>query len=118
MSGSAAMLAALGWSAAILASRTPPNCISPRTLARARGELGRLLAPIPAPDLVRIRTEAGSAWAVRFVCTAEFADPDQIRLPNGVLIRSVRYTSILSGPARTQKVSIKLEPVLQWQMVQ
>lgn len=96
----------------------PPGCRDPSTLALVGYQLGRRLAPMQPPDLVRIETVVGGLLAIRFVCTADFAHPDRITLANGTVIDSVKYTSSLGEPGKVHQVSVRLEPLLHWQKVQ
>ena len=70
---------------------------------------------MPPPGLARVRTVAGGSFAIRFVCTADFTDPDRIKLANGTVIQSIQFTSALGGPDRVQRVSVRLEPLLGWE---
>lgn len=113
----AVLLTGLGWSASYLAALKPPGCNDPRTLILMGYELGRLLSPASAPDLARVTTVAGGSLAIRYVCSAEFANPEKIQLPDGAAIHAVRFTSTLAGPHLTQRVTVQLEPILQWEKV-
>jgi hypothetical protein len=92
----------------------PPDCTDPRTVAQVRQEIRRRIGQSPPPDLVGIVTLAGSRFGIRYVCRAEFSNPDRLELPNGVLANSVRYSSALANGYR-QQVTVSLVPLLHWQ---
>lgn len=112
LAGVAVVLVLLAGSAAYLHRLKPPGCNDPVTLMLAGYELAQLLGPAPIPELVQTKTLLGGRFAIRYVCSAEFANPPMVRLPDGVAMGSIRYTSALRGPDRTPEVSVKLVPVL------
>lgn len=111
-------MAALGWSVVYLSRMKPPRCDDTRTLALVGYQLAQALAPMSPPQLARIKTVAGGELAIRFICSADFANPDRIRLPDGTVIRELQFTSTLAGPHHAQQVSIRLEPIPVWEQVQ
>ena len=106
-----------GLSLLYLNSRHPPDCTDARTLREVRQEIRHRIDPTSPPKLVRIVTLAGSRFGIRYVCRAEFSNPDHLELPNGVLADSVRYSSELTQGHR-QHVSVRLVPILHWQEMQ
>lgn len=111
------VLAGLGWSAKYLAGMRPPGCTDPSTLALVGYRLAQLLGPIPPPSLGNVKIIDGGTLAIRFVCTADLTDPDRIKLANGGVIQWIQFTSML-GHGRVQHVSVRLEPIVQWEKVQ
>lgn len=116
--GIAAVLVLLGGSLTYLQRLKPPGCNDPGTLILVGYGLARLLGPAPIPELVRVRTVLGGTFAIRFVCSAEFANPDQITLSGGIRAGSIRYTSQLRGPRRVHDVKVSLVPIVPWQRAQ
>lgn len=96
----------------------PPGCDDPSTLALVGYELAQVLRPMPPPALARVKTVEGGLLAIRFVCTADFADPERIELAHGAVAQSIRFTSMLGGPDHVQQVSVRLVPILEWDKVQ
>ncbi len=117
MTAGAGLLAVLGWSLAFLTGMKPPRCNDARTLIQAGYRLAEVLAPASPPQLVRIETIGGGKFAIRFICSAQFANPDRISLPDGRVIREVQFTSRLAGPHDVPQVGIRLEPVPDFEKV-
>lgn len=92
----------------------PPGCNDPRTLAEVRQEIRHRIGAASLPELVRVVTIAGSRFGIRYLCKAEFSNPDRLELSNGVLVNSVRYSSELTS-AHHPHVAVSLVPILQWQ---
>lgn len=111
LAGTAAMLGTLGFVVVWMYGRRPPDCSDQRTLALVQHQLGRIFGQ-PTPGLVNIAMVAGGPIALRFVCTADLAR--QLRLPNGVAVDSIHYTSTFVPDSRVQQVTVQVRPLLAW----
>ncbi len=116
--GAVAGFAALLGCMAYFYNRRPPGCADASTVTLVRREVVRTLGLRIAPELANIQTHAGSVFAIRFVCSADFTNPDHLRLQNGVLVDSISYSSAWDSTDHAQRVTVTLEPVLTWQRVE
>jgi hypothetical protein len=87
-------------------------------LALARKAIEDKLRLKSLPELTDIRSVAGGWLAIRFVCVAHFVHPDVIDQVAGFKTLDVQYSSELMMPSWKQRVSISLEPDLEWSKVQ
>lgn len=119
LAGLAVLLAALGASVLWFRARLPPDCSDPRTVALVRQTLiGKNHLP-PGTHLAYIRTIAGGFLAMRFVCQSEVTGFDPHALPPGMPVPGwVRYTSQLTPDRRHLEVTVQVQPLLEWKLVQ
>ena len=119
MSGLVAVLLAAGGAALWFHAHRPPNCTDPGTVALVRQDLIERHHLPPATTLEDVRTIAGGAVALRFVCRAFVADVDPHKLAPGTPLPGVvNYTSRLTPDGRRHAVTVEVEPILKWVRVQ
>lgn len=117
--GFVVLIAALGASAMYFRDRRPPDCNDPRTLALVRQTLVTQHHLPSGTTVAYIRTIAGGFLAMRFVCQSEVTGFDPHALPPGTPVPGwVRYTSQLTPDGRQLEVTVKVQPLLEWKLVQ
>jgi hypothetical protein len=112
------LAAALAGFAAWFHAGVPPNCTDPRTLAMVRESFARQHLP-PTTRMTDIRTIAGGALALRFVCHATLAGIDRKDLPpDSSIPGAITYTSQLTDHRTRHEVTVRIEPLLIWEKAQ
>jgi hypothetical protein len=111
------LAAALGGFAAWFHAGVPPNCTDPRTLAMVRDTFAQHHLP-PTTRMTDIRTVAGGALALRFVCQAMLTGIDRKALPpDSPVPGEITYTSQLTDHRTRHEVTVRIEPLLIWEKV-
>lgn len=109
------LAAALAGFAAWFHAGVPPNCTDPRTLALVRETFPRHHLP-PTTQLTAIRTVAGGALALRFVCQAMLTGFARNDLPpDSPVPGEITYTSRLTDNRTRHEVTVQIEPLLRWE---
>jgi hypothetical protein len=114
-------LALLGAVAVVVHVRltvVPPGCRDPRVLAIVRQQLtGRYRLPTTV-RIENIRVQAGGPLAFRFLCNADLGGLSHAPLPPGPRPGGVHYVTQLTEPGRRLSVTVHLQPMLEWVLVQ